>query len=130
MLAKQLFRLKWLAIAAYVFSPLQTLAINVNACEGAGGTVSGDNCNLPGGKALFGAHSAFQTVVDLLIFIVGAIAVIMLIVSALRFVLSNGDSKTVAEVRNGILYSLVGLIISIAAYPIANFVFNTLAKGK
>jgi glucose uptake protein GlcU len=126
-----LSRLKWLVIAAFVFSPLQTLAVNTNACTGAGGTVVGDNCVFPNSnKSLFGNGSFFQSLTDLVIFIVGAVAVIMLIIGAMRFVLSNGDSKAVGEARNGIMYAIVGLIIAIAAYPIAHFVFGILSKGK
>ena len=52
------------------------------------------------------------------------ISVIMLIYGGLRYVLSGGDSKKVTDAKNTIMYAIIGLIISILAYAIVNFVIN------
>jgi hypothetical protein len=56
------------------------------------------------------------------LFIVGAISVIMIIVGALRYVLSAGDGKNTAAAKDTILYAIVGLVIALSAYAIITFV--------
>src|SRR5437868_1979743 len=58
---------------------------------------------------LFGDGSIFQTVANVLIFLVGAIAVIMLIIGGLRYVFSQGESAAVQGAKNTILYAIVGI---------------------
>src|SRR5690242_7119800 len=68
------------------------------ACDpGAGGIQSGADCAQPAGTTgnLFSQGGIFQTVANILIFLVGAIAVIFLIIGGLRYVISNGDPKAV-----------------------------------
>ena len=48
----------------------------------------------------------------------------MLIYGGLRYVVSGGDSKKVTDAKNTILYAIIGLIISILAFSIVNFVIN------
>ena len=61
-------------------------------------------------------------IINLLLFIIGAIAVIMVIIGGLRYVLSGGDANAVTSAKNTILYAIVGLAIAILAYAIVNFV--------
>jgi hypothetical protein len=71
---------------------------------------------------LFGDNSIFQTVANILIFIVGAVAVIMLIIGGLRYVLSSGDDKAVQGAKNTILYAIIGVVVAILAFAAVNFV--------
>lgn len=77
---------------------------------------------------LFGNGSIFQTVADTLIFIVGAVAVIMLIIGGLRYVLSSGDEKAVTGAKNTILYAIIGIIVAILAFAAVQFVINQFNK--
>jgi hypothetical protein len=56
--------------------------------------------------------------------IAGAAAVIIIIISGLRYVLSNGDTKQATDSRNALLYALVGLVIIVIAESIISFVIN------
>lgn len=78
---------------------------------------------------LFGGDGIVTTVTNILLFIVGALSVIMLIVGGLRYVVSGGNSTAVTAAKNTILYAIVGLVISFLAYAAINFVINTLAPG-
>jgi hypothetical protein len=64
----------------------------------------------------------FNFVANALIFVIGAVAVIMIILGGLRYVTSNGDAKATASAKDTILYAVVGLVVAIAAYAIVNFV--------
>jgi hypothetical protein len=78
---------------------------------------------------LFGGGGIFTTVTNTLLFLVGAISVIMLVVGGLRYTISGGNSTAVTAAKNTVLYAIVGLIISILAYAIINFVLGTLAPS-
>ncbi len=66
----------------------------------------------------------FHTVANLLIFITGAVSVIMIIVGGFRYVVSAGDPKAVQGAKNTILYAVIGLVIAILAFAIVNFVLS------
>lgn len=73
---------------------------------------------------LVGDDSVFKDVTNVLLFIVGAIAVIMLIIGGIRYTTSNGDSNQVTAAKNTILYAIVGIIVAILAYAVVNFVID------
>ncbi|MBR3180783.1 hypothetical protein IKF63_01760 [Candidatus Saccharibacteria bacterium] len=77
---------------------------------------------------LIGPSGVFTTVTNTILYIVGALAVIMLIVGGLKYALSAGDAKKVTDAKNTILYALIGLVIAILAYAIVNFVLNIVTK--
>lgn len=64
------------------------------------------------------------TVISILSYIIGAAAIIGIIVSSLRLITSNGDSNAVASARSSILYCLIGVLIAIAAQTIVIFVLD------
>lgn len=76
---------------------------------------------------LFGPSGIFRTVTNVLLFIIGAISVIMLIIGGIRYVVSGGDSAAVTSAKNTILYAIVGIIVAILAYALVNFVVGAFA---
>lgn len=64
----------------------------------------------------------FTGIANALIFLVGAVATIMIIVGALRYATSNGDSKATAAAKDTILYAVIAVIVAIASFAIVNFV--------
>lgn len=75
---------------------------------------------------LIGPDGVFTQVTNTVLYIVGIVSVIMLIYGGLRYVISGGDSKKVTDAKNTILYAIIGLIISILAFAIVNFVINAI----
>ena len=73
---------------------------------------------------LVGTDGVFTKIANTVLYAVGIISVVMLIFGGLRYVISGGDSKKVTDAKNTIMYALIGLIISILAYAIVNFVIN------
>lgn len=68
------------------------------------------------------ASSIIKTIVNALLFILGAIAVIMIVIGGIKYTTSNGDASAVSGAKNTILYAVIGLLIAISAYAIVNFV--------
>ena len=69
-------------------------------------------------------EGALKTVVNVLLFIIGAISVIMIVIGGIKYTTSNGDSSAVTSAKNTILYSVIGLVIALMAYAIVNFVLG------
>lgn len=78
---------------------------------------------------LFGSAGIFRTITNVLLFILGAISVIMIIIGGLRYVISGGNSTAVTAAKNTILYAIVGVIVALLAYAIVNFVLDSFTGG-
>lgn len=94
----------------------------------------GDGANSARGvdqaATLFGNTGIFTTVTNVMLFIVGAISVIMIVIGGLRYVLSGGNSTNVTAAKNTILYAIVGLIVAMLAYAMINFVIMSFLPGS
>ena len=66
--------------------------------------------------------SILTTVTNILLFLMGAVSVIMIIIGGFRYVTSQGDQTQMQSAKNTILYAVIGLIVAIAAYAIVSFV--------
>ncbi len=81
-------------------------------------------------EKLFGVDGIFQTITNVLLFLIGAVSVIMLIYGGIRYTVSGGDSNSVTAAKNTILYAVVGIVVAILAYAAVNFVIGNLAAGQ
>lgn len=77
---------------------------------------------------LFGAGGIFTTIVNTLLFVIGAVSVIMLIWGGIRYTTSAGNSASVTSAKNTIMYAIIGLVIAFLAYAIINWVVAALSK--
>ena len=71
-------------------------------------------------------NKLWATIINIVSFIAGSIAIIMIIVGGLRYILSSGDPNSTGAARNTIIYALVGLVIVVAARTIVLFVIGRL----
>lgn len=65
-----------------------------------------------------------QTVINILLYILGAVAVVMIVIGGIRYTTSNGDSGAIKSAKDTILYAVIGLVVAILAYSIVNFVIS------
>lgn len=77
-------------------------------------------------SALPGANIATQgrlnTILNIVFGITGAIALLIITIAGFHYVLSQGNPNEVAKSKNAIIYAAVGLVISVLAIAIVNFV--------
>ncbi|MBI3889824.1 hypothetical protein HY312_04625 [Candidatus Saccharibacteria bacterium] len=71
--------------------------------------------------------SLIKNVINILLFIVGVIAVIAIVIGGIRYTTSNGDSSQTKAAKDTILYAVVGLVVAILAFAIVNFVVTQFA---
>lgn len=63
-----------------------------------------------------------EQVTNLLLFLLGAVAVIMLVIGGFKFVTSNGSAEQVKSAKNTVMYAIVGLVVAIVAYAVVRWV--------
>lgn len=78
------------------------------------------------GKSIDGDKGLIKTVVNVLLWAVGALSVIMIIFSGFRYITSAGDTSKTKSAQSTLIYSVVGLIVAIMAWAIVNMVINRL----
>lgn len=119
-----------LAIAVPVAIPAYAVETDVEAglCSGAkialGETACTDN-----GEASTGVSNLIKQVINIISVVVGVVAVIMIIIGGLRYITSGGDSSSVSNAKNTILYAIVGLVVVALAQLIVRFVIARLAEA-
>lgn len=106
-----------LAFAFVVVAAPVSLAASVTLT---GGADAAQGSETP--SSLTGSGGVFQTVSNVLLFIIGAVAVIMLIIGGLKYTTSGGDQNAVQSAKNTILYAIVGIVVAILAYAAVQFV--------
>lgn len=79
--------------------------------------------------SLFGDTGIITAVTNTMLFIVGALAVIMIIWGGIRYATSAGNSSSVTAAKNTIMYAIVGLIIAFLAFAVVNWVLGAIAPG-
>lgn len=70
------------------------------------------------------AEGLIGTLVNTLLYVIGALAVVIIIAGGIMYVVSNGDQNNITKAKNIITYAIVGLIVAFCAYAIVNWVLN------
>lgn len=78
-----------------------------------------ENLNLPDVTA---DQGKIDTVLNILFSIIGAAAVIMIVVGGLMYTTSGGNPDKAKKAKNIILYAIIGLVVALFATAIVNFV--------
>lgn len=92
------------------------------ACQGA--NLSNTDADCRSGAARSQVEGIVTFIVNLLTFVVGIAAVIMIIINGLKFITSSGDSNAISAAKNGIIYAIVGLIVVALAQIIVRYVVS------
>lgn len=115
-------------VAAAVLAPVAPASA---ACDPSAGAQAGINCAQGEGvpTTLFGDGSIFTTVVNILLFIIGAISVVMLIWGGIRYTTSAGNAAAVTAAKNTIMYAIIGLVIAFLAFAVVNWVLGAITPA-
>lgn len=119
-----------LAVGVVFADPTGNIALA--ACDPSQGISGGIDCANPGDsvpQSLFDQGGIFTTIVNVLLFVIGAISVIMLIIGGIRYTISGGDQTNVTAAKNTIMYALIGLVIAFLAYAVVNWVLTAITPA-
>jgi uncharacterized membrane protein YeaQ/YmgE (transglycosylase-associated protein family) len=56
--------------------------------------------------------------------VIGAVALVVLLLASLKYVTSRGDPNEVAKAKNSIIYAVIGLVVVASAFAIVSFVVD------
>ncbi|HET7060359.1 MAG TPA: hypothetical protein VFH99_03540 [Candidatus Saccharimonadales bacterium] len=105
------------AIAASVFQP----------CDVGGSAQNTDVCGDVRQQNNTDANPIIKIIkaaIEVLSFIIGAAAVIGIVVSGIRMMTAGGNSESVASARSGLIYSLIGIAVVVLAQVLVAFVLD------
>lgn len=97
------------------------------ACSGESegeGEEGGGSSSICGAAEQDKAPDIIKNVINLILTVLGMIAVIMIVIGGIRYTTSNGDASSIKGAKDTILYAVVGLIVAILSYAIVNFVLG------
>jgi hypothetical protein len=114
-----------IGLSAVPVSTVSAIGINDGAKAAQGTDQTGANACLFGTEEGCNGSGIFKTITNILLFIIGAISVIMLIIGGIRYTVSGGDSSAVTSAKNTILYAIVGIVVAILSYAVVNFVLGS-----
>ena len=72
---------------------------------------------------------SIQKILNAVYFVVGMVAVIMIILGGISYATSQGDAGKVKKGKDTIRYGIIGSIIVLLAFAITNFILNQLATA-
>ena len=77
----------------------------------------------PGGTGDPG-NSAIDTLLPVVFGTLGAIALLIIVISGFRYIVAAGDPAKVAQAKKGMLYAVIGLAIALAGFSIVTLVLT------
>jgi len=96
-------------------SPVSDACAGIKAAGGSCGNKTTANA---------GFKRIVTNVINVLSVVVGAVAVIMIIIGGFRYVISNGDSNSTKGAKDTILYAIIGLVVVLFSQIIVAFVLD------
>ena len=120
-----------IALFAPVGAFAQTTATEPNIegslCSGANLTTESKDCSTdPAGQTV---NEIIATVINIFSFIVGVIAVIMIIIGGIKYITSGGDSNNISSAKTTIIYAIIGLVVVALAQIIVRFVLQRVSTA-
>lgn len=106
-------------LSSLVLTLAPTSSLAIDACKGNDTVVcTSSPKDLTGG--------VLKNVISILLYVAGTIAVIMIIVGAIRYITSDGDPSKAGQAKNTIIYAVVGLVVAVMSFGIVSFVIGRL----
>jgi hypothetical protein len=75
---------------------------------------------------LSGSNGVLLKITDIIAFVGGAAAIIVLLIGSLRYITSNGDANAIHSAKNTIVGALIGLTVIVIAASLITFVVEKL----
>lgn len=101
-------------------------AVDVFPVCGSGAAQNSSTCKDIGAGTANPVITVLRTVINIISFIIGISAIIVIIISGLRMIVSGGDPNNIKLAREAIIYALVGVMVALVAQAIVVFVLNKL----
>jgi uncharacterized membrane protein YidH (DUF202 family) len=92
-----------------------------------------DQVKIPSGSVnipkVDASDATFSKIVGGIFVVIGAFSVLYLILGALRYVNSDGQQGKIEQAKNSILYAVIGILVSVFAFAIVQFILGRIVQG-
>ena len=105
-----------MGLAVSVLPQQQVYAAVPQCSADANASICQTNTSLIGG--------VLKNVINVMLYLAGSIAVIMIVVGGIRYITSDGDPGAASKAKNTIIYALVGIVVASMSYALVNFVID------
>jgi hypothetical protein len=129
MIKKFLLSLIILIYPIIMLAPQGVSAFSPFQGDCSGGSANGSAICTDGSKTsnpISGSSGILYKITILVAFISGIVAIILIIVSAIKFMTSGGDTQKVSSAKNSLVNTIIGLVIITLAASIISFVVGRL----
>lgn len=82
--------------------------------------ISADESGIP----TLSAKNAVDGILNTAYMAAGIVAVIVIIISGIFYVISQGDPSKIKRAKDGILYAVIGLVVVMLAFVVTNYVIG------
>lgn len=72
-------------------------------------------------------NNALADILSAAFMVIGGLAVLFLLIGAVRYATSAGDQKNIQQAKDTILYAIIGIVISLSAFTIVQFTLGKLS---
>jgi type IV secretory pathway VirB2 component (pilin) len=116
-----------LGVVAMALQSAPTFAAKVRCPDG---TEAKDltNCGTKNSLNSNDLMTTLNTIINVVIGLIGFVAVIVIILGGVQYTTSAGDSSKVKKAKDTIMYGIIGLVIALMAYSIVNFILSNVFK--
>ncbi len=121
--------LSFAVLGAFFAPALVPAVVSAQLCEGgisecAGAGINATDPGNEGVDATEKVNEIITLVINVFSYVVGFVAVVMIIVGGFKYITSGGDSGNVTSAKNTIMFAIVGLVIVALAQIIVKFVLQ------
>ena len=71
-----------------------------------------------------------KNIVNVLLYVLGALSVIMIIMGGIRYTTSNGDASRIKAAKDTIMYAVIGLVVALLSSAIISLVNTYFSEIK
>ena len=126
--SKGMKKLKYIFLTLGLISSLSLVSLSMHTVAA---VAVNDVCSVNTDSAICKKGSVtvpgfIKILVNTLLFILGVVAVIVIIIAGIFYATSSGNPNQVTQAKNTLLYAVVGLIVATLAYAIVNFVITSI----
>lgn len=107
---------------AFAAAPSAYADAKSEICSGVGAATGSTGCKPPEKSPTI--DGLIKTIVNVLSWVVGVLAVIMIIYAGFQYVTSGGDSGKISNAKNTLIYAIIGIVIVAFSQAIVLFVLS------
>ena len=85
-------------------------------------------CSVKTGSQNTSFVDTIKLVINIMLFIIGLIAVVMLVIGGIRYATSGGSQEAVKGAKDTILYAIIGIVVAVMAYAVVGFVTQNITE--